>query len=368
MDKVAVRKAVGVQYPVTGAPILVTGGGGRGRGAVGVTRGQRALGALGMLAGAAGALTGQHRSLGGLVQSAISGGAQGSALGRGVGRALTTRTGQARADLREQRRLDSAAERAAELEQPYQEGRNLGSLAMLEGDGSSMARRFAAGAMNPGAYNRRRAFERQEALRRANEANVGVRQQAQQNVEDAAQMRREGARFRQARAAARGDEFGAEDARYAQVARNFGNMVGGMSIDDLEHRTAAAMAARGSGNVGVADFTPTNARGEEVDAQLPQLPPPAGSVASNNETADRAGQGVTDRDGFNMVTENEPGDVAVKPSRPMEEEGGSEQGISDLQTRAFSGMSQSEQRRKEEEEFRAAQAQQNPQRRLVGVN
>ena len=347
MDKVAVRKAVGVQYPVTGAPILVTGGGGgRGRGAVGVTRGQRALGGLGMLAGAAGALTGQHRSLGGLVQSAISGGAQGSALGRGIGRGLTTRTGQARADLREQRRLDRATERAAELEQPYQEGRNLGSFAMLENDDSGKVRRFAgraaAGVMNPGAYNRRRAFERQEALRRANEANVGVRQQAQQNVADAAQMSREGARFRQARA--------------AQVARNFGNMVGGMGIDDLEHRTAAAMAARQG---------PTNARGEEVAVQLPPLPAPPGSVASGNETADRVGQGVTDATGFNMQSEYEPGDVAGRTSQPMGEEG---QGISDLQTRAFSGMSQSEQRRKEEEKFREARAQQNPQSRLVGVD
>ena len=316
MDKVAVRKAVGVQYPVTGAPILVTGGGGgRGRGAVGVTRGQRALGALGMLAGAAGALTGQHRSLGGLVQSAISGGAQGSALGRGIGRGLTTRTGQARADLREQRRLDRATERAAELEQPYQEGRNFGSLAMLENDDSGKVRRFvgraAAGAMNPGAYNRRRAFERQEALRRANETNVGVRQQAQQNVANAEQMSREGARFRQARAAARGDEFGAEDARYAQVARNFGNMVGGMSIDDLEHRTAAAMAARQG---------PTNARGEEVAIQLPQLPPPPGSVASGDQSADPVGNTVTTATGFNMQTENEPGDVAMRPSQPTEEE------------------------------------------------
>jgi hypothetical protein len=219
--------------------------------------------------------------------------------------------------------LDRATERAAELEQPYQEGRNFGSLAMLENDDSGKVRRFvgraAAGAMNPGAYNRRRAFERQEALRRANEANVGVRQQAQQNVADAAQMRREGARFRQARAAARGDEFGAEDARYARVARNFGNMVGGMGIDDLEHRTAAAMAARPSGNVGVADFTPTNARGEEVPFEPPQLLPPAGSVASGDQTADRVGRGVTDATGFNMKTENEPGDVAVKPSRPTGE-------------------------------------------------
>ena len=324
MDKVAVRKAVGVQYPVTGAPILVTGGGGRGRGAVGVTRGQRALGALGMLAGAAGALTGQHRSLGGLVQSAISGGAQGSALGRGIGRGLTTRTGQARADLREQRRLDRATERAAELEQPYQEGRNLGSLAMLENDDSGKVRRFvgraAAGAMNPGAYNRRRAFERQEALRRANEANVGVRQQAQQNVEDAAQMRREGARFRQARAAARGGEFGAEDARYARVGRNVGDMMGGMDLGEMERRSAEAMAARGSGNVGVADFTPTNARGEEVVVQPPQLPPPPGSVASGDQSADPVGNTVTTATGFNMQTENEPGDVVVRPSRPTEEE------------------------------------------------
>ena len=31
---------------------------------------------------------------------------------------------------------------------------------------------------------------------------------------------------------------------------------------------------------------------------------------------------MTDATGFNMQTENEPGDVAVKPSRPTEEEKG----------------------------------------------
>ena len=106
MGKVLVKKAngdtgnIGVTYPVgAGAPVMVLGGGGgSGRGK---TLRQRAGGALGGLVGVAGALTGQHRSLGGLTQSMISGGAQGRQLGEALGRFASGRDSRARAKLRQ---------------------------------------------------------------------------------------------------------------------------------------------------------------------------------------------------------------------------------------------------------------------------
>ena len=77
-----VKKAISAQYPVgAGAPVMVLGGGGGGGGSRGRTLREQAGGALGGLIGVAGALTGQHRSLGGLTQSMISSGAQGKQLG-----------------------------------------------------------------------------------------------------------------------------------------------------------------------------------------------------------------------------------------------------------------------------------------------
>jgi len=100
MSKVLV-KAVEAQYPVgAGAPVMVLGGG-RGGGSRGRTKREKLLGALGGTVGVLGALTGPHRSLGGLAQSAISGGAQGKQLGSALGRGITRRERQARADLDE---------------------------------------------------------------------------------------------------------------------------------------------------------------------------------------------------------------------------------------------------------------------------
>ena len=103
MDKVLVKQAISPQYPIgAGAPIMVVGGGGnRGGGNRGRTLRQRAGGALGGLVGVAGALTGQHRSLGGLTQSMISGGAQGRQLGEALGRFASGRDSRARAKLRQ---------------------------------------------------------------------------------------------------------------------------------------------------------------------------------------------------------------------------------------------------------------------------
>lgn len=110
MGKVLVKKAISAQYPVgAGAPIMVMGGGGGGGGGVrGRTKREIAGGALGGLVGVAGALTGQHRSLGGLAQSMISGGAQGKQLGGALGRVGVSRTRQAGADLDEEARRDYA--------------------------------------------------------------------------------------------------------------------------------------------------------------------------------------------------------------------------------------------------------------------
>ena len=93
MSKVLV-KAVEAQYPVgAGAPVMVLGGG-RGGGGRGRTKREKLLGALGGTVGVLGALTGGHRSLGGLAQSVISGGAQGKQLGSSLGRGITSRERQ----------------------------------------------------------------------------------------------------------------------------------------------------------------------------------------------------------------------------------------------------------------------------------
>ena len=112
MDKVLVKKAVSAQYPVgAGAPIMVLGGGGRGGRARTIR--ESAGGLAGGALGALGALTGQHRSLGSLVQSGISGAAQGGAIGRGLGRVFVGPESQARANLRREMADKYSAARAS---------------------------------------------------------------------------------------------------------------------------------------------------------------------------------------------------------------------------------------------------------------
>tara|TARA_R110002020_G_scaffold269067_1_gene484372 strand:+ start:13 stop:1035 length:1023 start_codon:yes stop_codon:yes gene_type:complete len=113
-NQVLVRKEIRAQYPVgAGAPIMVLGGGGGGGGSRGRTLREQAGGIAGGLVGVAGALTGNHRSLGGLVQSAISSGAQGKQIGSALGRKFVGREGQARADLREEMADKYATARAS---------------------------------------------------------------------------------------------------------------------------------------------------------------------------------------------------------------------------------------------------------------
>lgn len=114
MDKVLVVKAIEPNYnTVSGGPPIMMVGGGRSRGgpAVGRTRREKLGGLAGGTVGVLGALAGKHRSLGGLVQAMISGGAQGKALGGALGRSKLVGVGrqrQARADYDEEARRDYA--------------------------------------------------------------------------------------------------------------------------------------------------------------------------------------------------------------------------------------------------------------------
>ena len=115
MDEVLVVKAIQPNYNTVsgGPPIMMVGGGGRSRDgpAVGRTKREMAGGFAGGLVGVAGALAGQHRSLGSLVQGMISGGAQGKALGSALGRSRLVGVGrqrQALADYDEEAKRDYA--------------------------------------------------------------------------------------------------------------------------------------------------------------------------------------------------------------------------------------------------------------------
>ena len=247
-DKVLV-KAMRAEYPVSGGgPIMVMGGSGSGggRGAVGVTRGQRVLGGLGTAVGVLGALAGQHRSLGGLAQSAISGGAQGSALGRGLGRMFTTREGQARANLREERKQAEAMERARVAE----DVRNRGEGPMSRFNPMDAIRRRNVAVVD-------RAQQRLDRANLANRSMDAARQQVNEELTGrvAAQRRaaeKRAASFERGRAKAAGAEFGEKQRRNAEAFEQMMNMMG----------TNRRRWGQGAAEVQAAEF-------EEVDPDHP---------------------------------------------------------------------------------------------------
>lgn len=328
MDEVLVVKAVKPNYnTLSGGPpiMMVGGGGGGGRG--GTTMRQRAGSLAGGLVGVAGALAGQHRSLGSLAQSMISGGAQGAALGGGLGRRLVGRRGQARADLREASRQQRAEDKARDAEELRNRGQGIGSMASL----ANKRPRLAA-VLNPAASIRRRNYE---AGRQEDEKAdlVRVRNQAADSARGAMgdEYRRQGDEMRrrhQAREKAIAREAGAGYGRemregygiYSDL-RDHGMVAGDITSQQFDNAMRAFNArepiepvrvdpsTQGSGMTAVKDAGGNLLAGPEMNSMsVRQLPPPAGSVGSGNETADREGQGLNDTQGFNFKTENEPGD------------------------------------------------------------
>ena len=184
MDKVLVVKAIQPNYNTVsgGPPIMMVGGGGRSRDgpAVGRTKREMAGGFAGGLVGVAGALAGQHRSLGSLAQAMISGGAQGKALGSALGRsrlALVGRQRQARADYDEEAKRDYAR---------------------MGAEGRFDNRKYDVNdRMNPATMRRR--------VQEVNQEDEAAREQA----------KRDNA-YEQARAGATGRDFGAQQVKDAQ--------------------------------------------------------------------------------------------------------------------------------------------------------
>ena len=208
-NQVLVKKAVRAVYPVSGGgPVMMLGGGGGGGGPRGRTLRERAGGTLGGLIGVAGALTGQHRSLGGLTQSMISGGAQGRALGEALGRKLVGRRGQARANLREAEKQAAAERDAKMMEATRSRGQGMGSK------------------FNPFAAVRRRNFavsqEEDERARRATQRNEAVAAtRAQQDKEN----KRMGVAVRTGMYRDAGRTMGQEARRYEDMGRKVEEMV-----------------------------------------------------------------------------------------------------------------------------------------------
>jgi len=108
--KIGVRKAMQPQIDSSGKLSYVMNvggkqsGGGRGR----PTKREMVGGALGGAVGVLGALTGSHRSLGGLAASMYAGQTQGSTLGRGLAGTTVSDTRRARAKLDEDERQENA--------------------------------------------------------------------------------------------------------------------------------------------------------------------------------------------------------------------------------------------------------------------
>ena len=300
MDKVLVKKAVSAQYPVgAGAPIMVLGGGGRGGRARTIR--ESAGGLAGGALGALGALTGQHRSLGSLVQSGISGAAQGAAIGRGLGRVFVGREGQARADLREQAKQARAEQTAAEKEEQRQRGQ--GPLSSF----NPMARMRRA---NVAVLDRER--QNLEDVNRRNQARMaGQRQSAQAYGDIGVQRRRVSQAEELARARAQGTQYGEEDRIFTQAGRQFYEMAAqGMDPRDFGSKVNTAYTARQN--------QPVNAQGQPLPANFQLMPPSPsaqdGSASSEIVNIENAGNQEAIQTGTDMTDSME-----VKPTEDGEQ-------------------------------------------------
>jgi len=182
MSKILVKASPQIQIGPDGKPQMyynVGFGGRRGGGdrARGRTKRSRALGATGTLAGLAGGLAGESRSLGGFLSNLQVGAMQGGAAGRGLANLATSRGRQTRADMEQQVKDDYAKQRAqADFEYRQQN--------------PSLATR-----MNPMNINRRRFEAEQARLQQASEANQATRSGAEQLGRELASLGR--AKFQQ---------------------------------------------------------------------------------------------------------------------------------------------------------------------------
>ena len=315
MDKVLVVKAIEPNYnTVSGGPPIMMVGGGRSRGgpAVGRTKREMAGGFAGGLVGVAGALAGQHRSLGSLAQAMISGGAQGKALGSALGRSRLAGVGrqrQARADYDEEAKRDYAR---------------------MGAEGRFDNRKYDVNdRMNPATMRRR--------VQEVNQEDEAAREQA----------KRDNA-YEQARAGAAGRDFGAQQAKDAQgmadlraryMAEGYGDEAG-FASDMNNYQQSRPM------NVKVEPTQSVNPMQGVKRADDSVVPPQSVVAVSNsipqlgeNSAANEISSLENAGDQFNQNRTNQA--LTYKP--PQEDEEGEEEGeeetsLGDIQRRQMTGV------------------------------
>ena len=284
MSKVLV-KAVEVRQP---SPVLVLGGGDK----EGHARTYReSLGGLaGGLVGVAGALTGQHRSLGGLAQSMYNSGSQGARLGRGLGRVFVGREGQQLANKRQRLANEYAAARGGEFEQYG-----------IDADKRTPNTRFGI---------RQRQDYMADRLAQLNEAKA--KEEAMNEVR----------RNMQAKG------WGKEQERNAGIGANFVTVMEAMGKTPEEAGNYAAQGAAaaqsGQGTIRVVDAAGNVVHNNAQQAVIPQvnaLPPPIGNAYQETNNDEKTGYEEANRMGTDMKdNEVENNEVEVIP--PASNQGG----------------------------------------------
>lgn len=260
--------------------MMLGGGGNRGGGPRGRTLRERAGGALGGLVGVAGALTGSHRSLGGLSNAMVSGGATGSQLGSALGRKFVGRRGQARADLREAGKQASAEKDAKMMEETRSRGEGFGSRLNPYATYAGVRRRINPNfqsnerlesmAFNPLAAVRRSNFAagqaEDERLRQATQRNQAVdATRAEQDKEN----KRMGVAVRQGMYRDAGRKMGEEANHYEEMGRKVEEMVPNFvqGMDSVDAAMQQAQTIPPQNRIGVINATaPTPSM--SADSQL----------------------------------------------------------------------------------------------------
>jgi len=199
MSKILVKASPQIQIGPDGKPQMYynvgfSGRRGGGDGARGRTKRSRVLGAGGAALGALGGLAGGSRSLGGFLSNLQVGAMQGGAAGRGLANLATTRTRQARADMREQRRIDDTKQRAAELEERRAQGKGFNvPVPRRDDDGKLRLRNFDLARLNPMARVRAHNYGVQQSERQAlDRANFSQQTQMAANEQLGRELARQG--------------------------------------------------------------------------------------------------------------------------------------------------------------------------------
>lgn len=271
MSKILVKASPQIQIGPDGKPQMYynVGFGGRrggGDGARGRTKRSRVLGAGGAALGALGGLAGGSRSLGGFLSNVQVGAMQGSAAGRGLADALTSRRRQELANLQEQSKVDRAKEAA---QRDFQRRQDLNP-ERLAAEGPRLT-----SLLNPMNINRRRFDAEQARLQQARETNTAAEQLGRELAQEASGIGR--ARLAQDKRDAKARGISLPEHRATAAAYEMAQNVGPEEVANLQRLIGAGLA-------------PTQTLGQGQQPQVPQgqIPPAEGGAQTQSDANNNA--------------------------------------------------------------------------------